>query len=176
MHCLFLRLRGPALAIALGLAAALVLPADALAGVGVGDRAVELSSAKDQRGKRVKLKSYRGKIVVITFGASWCKPCKKELPAWDKLAGKYKNKGVVFVAVNIDKDLSKGKAFMKKAKLKHMRAVYDPSGAAADSYEPPTMPSTYVIDGRGLVRSVHRGYRSGDAKKLARELDTLLSK
>ena len=164
------------LALAGFFAASLLVPSLASADVSAGDRAPEFVAVKDGRGKRVRLKQYRGKVVVVTFGASWCKPCKKELPAWEKLAGKYKSKGVVFLAVNIDKSAAKGKAFMKKAGLKHMRAVYGSDGATVESYSPPTMPSTYVIDKRGIVRDVHAGYRSGDDKKLAKVLDKLLAR
>ena len=76
--------------------------------------------------------------------------------------------------MNIDKDKAKGKAFMKKAKLKYMKAGFEAQGATVDSYEPPTMPTTFVIDQRGLVRHVHTGYRAGDAKALAKEIDKLL--
>jgi len=144
------------------------------AGVNPSDRAPELVRAKDDRGRSVKLKSYRDRIVVITFGASWCKPCKKELPAWDALAADYKPKGVVFLAINIDKDLNKGKAFVKAAKLKAMQVVYNPDGATVESYDPPTMPTTYIIGPRGIVRHVHSGYRNGDAKELAATIDKLL--
>lgn len=161
---------------ALAVLVALGTAGPALAGVEVGDRAPELVQAKDGRGKRVKLKAYQGKVVVLTFGASWCKPCKKELPAWDKLARQYKGKKVVFLAVNIDKELGKGQAFMKEARLGAMQAAYEPDGATVESYEPPTMPTTYVIDGRGIVRFRHEGYRAGDEKALAAKLDQLLAK
>lgn len=148
----------------------------ALAGVGTGDRAPDLVAAKDDRGRKVKLKQYRDKVLVLTFGASWCQPCKKELPAWEKLAVRYADKGVVFMAVNIDKEQDKGKAFIKTAKLKTMRAVFEPDGGTVESYDPPSMPTTYVIDRRGVVRFVHAGYRGGDEAKLAKELDALLGK
>jgi cytochrome c biogenesis protein CcmG, thiol:disulfide interchange protein DsbE len=150
----------------------LVVPASAE--VRKGDRASEFRGVKDARGKTVKLKSYRGKWVVVTFGASWCKPCKEELPAYEKLARKLAKKDVVFIAVNIDKDQRKGKAFMKEAGLKKMHAVYDPRGATADIYSPPTMPSTYIIDPRGLVRELHQGFRAGDDDDLARTLAKLM--
>jgi thiol-disulfide isomerase/thioredoxin len=146
----------------------------AAADVNVGDRAPELVQAKDGRGKRVKLRAYQGKLVVLTFGASWCKPCKKELPAWDKLARKYKD--VVFLAVNIDKELAKGKEFVQEAKLGAMQPIFEPDGATAESYEPPTMPTTYIIDARGVVRYRHEGYRAGDEKELSARLDALLAK
>jgi thiol-disulfide isomerase/thioredoxin len=161
---------------ALAVLVALGSAGSAAAEVNVGDRAPELVQAKDGRGKRVRLKAYQGKLVVLTFGASWCKPCKKELPAWDKLARQYKGRDVVFLAVNIDKELAKGKVFVTEAKLGAMQAAYEPDGATVESYEPPTMPTTYVIDGRGIVRFRHEGYRAGDEKALAAKLDGLLAK
>ena len=156
--------------------AAVLLPGAGHAGVGEGDRAAELVAAKDSKGRRVKLKSYRDKVVVVTFGASWCVPCKKELPAWEKLARKYKGDGVVFLAVNIDKDIAKGKEFVKRAKLSAMRAAFEPDGGSVESYDPPTMPTTYVIDGRGIVRHLHAGFRPGDDRKLSKMIDGLLAK
>ena len=75
----------------LGIFFALTSPA--LAGVKQGDRAAEFVSVVDASGKAVSLKAYKDKVVVITFGASWCEPCKKELPAYEKLAQKYQKRG-----------------------------------------------------------------------------------
>ena len=141
-----------------------------------GDRAAELSGVKDRRGKRVQVRSYRGSWLVITFGASWCKPCSKELPALEKLAKKKSGKKLKFLAVNIDKDLGKGKKFAKRMKLSKMRAAFDPAGNSVDTYDPPTMPTTYIIGPRGIVRHMHKGYRSGDDKKLWNKLEKLMSK
>lgn len=153
--------------VALALAAA----APAVAEVKKGDRAPELDGAKDSRGKAWKLKAQRGKWVVMTFGGSWCKPCKKELPAWDKLAAKWKPK-VVFVAVNLDNDPAKGKRFMDGLKLKHLVRLYAPEekAAAADIYAPPTQPTTFVIDPKGIVVEMHESYSSGDEAKLDKAL------
>ena len=68
----------------------------------VGDRIAELDTATDAAGKPFKVKAIKG-WRVLTFGASWCKPCAKELPAWDKIAPDYKGK-VTFVAVDLDGD------------------------------------------------------------------------
>src|SRR5215471_15786860 len=88
----------------------------------VGDRLAELDVAIDASGKPVKLKSFKGKWVVVTVGADWCKPCAKELPTWDKLAGELKGK-VAFVAIDIDDDISVGKRFHDKLKLRNMNRV-----------------------------------------------------
>ncbi len=163
--------------VALGLALALVGAgaAPARAEVKPGDRAPELDGARDERGKAFKLKAYRGKWVVMTFGGSWCKPCKKELPAWDRLAGKWAGK-VVFIAVNLDNDKAKGKKFMDGLKVRKMLRAYAPeeTTAAADIYSPPKQPSTYVIDPKGIVRDLHAGYESGDEAKLDRLLGRLV--
>src|SRR5512147_2836029 len=92
----------------------------------VGYRLAELDVATDASGKPVKLKAWKGKWVVVTIGADWCKPCAKELPTWDKLAGELKGK-VVFVAMDIDDEIDVGKKFHDKLKLKHMQRVYLPS-------------------------------------------------
>lgn len=156
----------------------LVAAPAAHAGVGSGDRAAELVGVKDARGRTVTLKSYRGKWVVLTFGASWCKPCKKELPAYEKLARKLKAAGkpVVFVAVNFDTDKKAGIEFMKRAGLSVVRAGYDPAGSTPKVYDPPTTPSTYVIGPRGVVRKLHEGFRGGDEKELESFLNGQLKK
>ncbi len=158
-------------------AVALLLSAGpALAKVSKGDRASELRSIKDKRNKKVRLRDYRGKVIVLTFGASWCKPCKKELPAYEKLARKYKKNGkkVVFIAINIDSDRENADAFIKEVGVETMRVGFDPNGNAVEKYAPSTMPTTYIIDGKGIVREVHSGYKKGDEKAIARYVDKLL--
>jgi thiol-disulfide isomerase/thioredoxin len=130
----------------------------------VGDRLAELDVATDASGKPVKLKAWKGKWVVVTVGADWCKPCAKELPTWDKLAGELKGK-VVFVAIDIDDEIDVGKKFHDKLKLKNMQRVYLPSdkSGVAGNYGSDHMPSTFVADGKGVVRLVREGFEAGDA-------------
>jgi peroxiredoxin len=151
------------------------LATPAKAEVKEGDRFVELDVAKTAAGKKFRLKDQAGKWVLYTFGAKWCKPCAKELPAWDKLAPKYAGK-VVFVAVNINNKPDEGKAFMSSLHLKNLLVVFlpDEQSAAMKSYDPDHMPSTFVIDPKGIVRLVQYGYDKGDEKKLASKLDALI--
>ena len=139
----------------------------------VGDKAPEFVDVRDLHGRKMQLKSYRGRWTVLTFGASWCKPCKKELPAWDALAKKMKKQPVVFVAINIDKQRDRGRGFMAQAKLRWMHAGYEPSGRTVEAYRAPAMPATYIIGPQGIIRYLHKGYRSGDSKKLANALRRL---
>ena len=144
--------------------------APALAGVRKGDRAAEFVQVVDASGQKISLKKFRDQVVVVTFGASWCVPCKKELPAYEKLAQRYAKRGVVFIAVNIDSDRGKGVKFMSQAGLRSVRAAYDRQKSTVESYDPPKMPTTFVIR-RGIVKHVHAGYASGDENKLAAILD-----
>ena len=145
----------------------------------VGDRLAELDVATDSAGKPLKLKSFRGKWVVVTVGADWCKPCAKELPTWDRLAGELKGK-VVFVAVDIDDEIDVGKKFHDKLKIKHMVRAYLPSdkSGVAGNYGSDHMPSTFVADDKGVVRLVREGFEIGDAdgeyKKFKDSLDKLV--
>jgi thiol-disulfide isomerase/thioredoxin len=155
----------PGAASGLAAAVALLLATPAHADVlKVGDRLAELDVATDAAGKPVKLKAWKGKWVVLTVGADWCKPCAKELPTWDRLAGELKGK-VVFVAVDIDDEIETGKKFHDKLKLRNMVRAYMPSekSGVAASYGSDHMPSTFVGDPQGVVRLVREGFEAGDA-------------
>jgi thiol-disulfide isomerase/thioredoxin len=139
-----------------------------------GDHFVELD-AKTAKGKKFHLKDMAGKWVLYTFGASWCQPCHKELPAWDSIAPKFNGK-VLFVAVNINNKEDEGKAFIDSLKLKHIFPVFmpDENSPAMKAYDPDRMPSTFVIDPQGVVRIVQYGYDKGDEDKLASKLADLI--
>jgi peroxiredoxin len=155
--------------------ASLLVAAPAMAEVKEGDHFVELDIAKTDKGKKFRLKDMAGHWVLFTFGAKWCEPCHKELPAWNRLAPKYAGK-VAFVAVNINNDSDEGKKFVDSLKLDHMLHVFlpDEKSAAMKSYDPDHMPSTFVIDPKGIVRIVQYGYDKGDEDKLAAKLDKLM--
>jgi thiol-disulfide isomerase/thioredoxin len=150
-----------------------LLASTAQAEVKKGDHFVELD-ANTSSGKHFRLKDMAGKWVLYTFGASWCEPCHKELPAWDSIAPKLGGK-VLFVAVNINNDQAEGEKFIKSLGLKHMFPVFlpDEHSAALKAYDPDKMPSTFVIDPQGVVRVVEFGYKKGDEEKLVSELAAL---
>jgi thiol-disulfide isomerase/thioredoxin len=141
-----------------------------------GDRVSDFVQVVDRTGKRVSLKQYQGQVVVVTFGASWCDPCKKELPALERLARRYQKRRarVAFLAVNIDNERTKGARFMKQAGLRAVRAVFDRKKSTVESFDPPKMPTTFILRG-GVARSVHAGYAPGDEKKLAGAIDRELA-
>ena len=154
------------------LAAALLLAATTAAHAEVkkGEHFVELD-AKAGNGKAFRLKDMAGKWVLFGFNASWCGPCKKELPALDKIAPKLAGK-MLFVAVNIDSDASDGKQFIDSLKLRRIFPVFmnDENSAAMKAYDPDRMPSLFVIDPKGTVQLVEYGYNKGDEDRLCAKL------
>ena len=144
--------------------------------LGVGDRLAELDTAVDAKGKSFKLKAYKGKWVMVTFGASWCKPCAKELPAWDKLAPDWTGK-VQFVAVDLDEDTDTGKKFHDGLKIKNLARVYlSPSSGVAANYGSDHMPTTVLADPQGVIRYVRGGFEKGDVDGEVKKMKEQLAK
>ena len=145
--------------------------------VKVGDRLAEFDVAVDAGGKPFKLKAIKGKWTMLTFGASWCKPCGKELPAWDKLAPDYKGK-VTFVAVDLDDEIDAGKKFHEQLKLKNMVRVYLPSekSAVAGNYGSDHMPTTVLADPQGVIRYIRGGFEKGDVEGEVKKMKEQIAK
>jgi thiol-disulfide isomerase/thioredoxin len=135
-----------------------------------GDRAGDVT-LKDLGGAQVKLSDLKGSVVVLDFWASWCDPCKKELPALDALAGKYPN--IKIVAVNVDKKRENAEKTLKSLSISKLHVLLDPDGAVPSQYDLPKMPSSFVIDAKGIVRAVHGGFEDGDDKKMESEVKSL---
>lgn len=137
-------------------------------------RAPELSMV-DLGGKKLDLKALRGKVVVLDFWASWCAPCKDEMPVLDRLYKQHKAKGLVVIGISVDRERDNVTDFLKKLKVS-FPIVHDKGHAISGQIKPPKMPSSYVIDKKGIVRFVHEGFRKGDdAPKLEKEIKALLS-
>ena len=128
----------------------------------------------DQSGAQVDLADLRGKVVLIDFWASWCGPCKQEMPVLEALHKKYSEDGLVIVGVNIDNQEKKMANFLKSTPVT-FRQVRDKKLRVASRYEPPTMPSSYFIGRDGKIRVVHEGFRNKDAAKLEAEIKVLLA-
>ena len=141
----------------------------------VGDRLAELDTAVDVNGKAFHVRGMKG-WKMLTFGASWCKPCAKELPAWDGIAPGYKGK-VLFVAVDLDSDKDTGKSFHNKLKIKNMTRVYlSPDSAVAAKYGSDHMPTTVLADPEGVIRYIRGGFEKGDVDGEVKQMKEQLAK
>jgi thiol-disulfide isomerase/thioredoxin len=124
-----------------------------LSAVEVGQAAPKLSTLVG-----ADIPNTTGKIVIVDFWASWCGPCKASFPAFNRLHDKYASKGVVIIGVGVDDDRAKHAAFVSKTGAK-FATVHDANKKAAAVFSPPAMPTTYVIDRKGVVRHIHQGFK-----------------
>jgi peroxiredoxin len=148
------------------------LAGGALAGVRSGQHAPEFA-LPTLKGARVSLSSLRGKVVLIDFWAQWCEPCKKELPQLERLAKEYAPKGVVVLTVNIDKQRENAEKMARQLGLT-VDVLLDPAGNLAATFDLPKMPSSFVVDKKGVVRFVHEGFEGqSDLDRIRKELDEL---
>jgi peroxiredoxin len=136
-----------------------------------GDRAHDFES-KTFKGETVKLSQLRGKVVLLDFWATWCEPCKKELPILSKMAPRLKEQGVEIVTVNIDEKKDNAEAFLKEHGL-NLTVVYDKDHKIVGDYEPPKMPTSFVVDRSGVIRAINAGFDSGDEAKLEKQLTSI---
>ena len=155
------------------LAAILVAEVSSASAVGEGALAPEIA-LKDLSGKLVRVADLKGHVVVVDFWASWCAPCREELPVLEGLYRKYRAKGLVVIGVGQDKEAANLAKFLRASPLT-FPIVHDSAGAVADRYAPPKMPSSYVVDKKGLIRHVHAGFKASDKASLERELSALLA-
>lgn len=104
----------------------------------------------DPDNKKISLKSYRGKLVFLNFWASWCGPCREEMPAMERLYQEFKGKGFEVVAINVKDTRKDALAFVKELKLTYP-ILLDPEGQVGLLYGAWGLPATYLIDAKGVV-------------------------
>lgn len=134
----------------------------------VGDKIPEVTGT-DDAGKSVSTKA-KG-WTFVTVGASWCDPCKKELPAWDGLVKDYLGKITPFAVDNSEK-VDDGKAFHKEMKIKNMTSVYTKNVFDLGT----VMPSTFIVDDKGIIRYERCGFEKGDVSGEVKKMKAALDK
>ena len=128
----------------------------------------------DLDGHPVKLADLRGKIVVLDFWATWCGPCVASLPLVTEVATSFKDRGVVFYAVNLRETAAKIQEFQKNKNLA-FPVLLDTDGKVAGLYQAKGIPQTVLIDKTGKIVSVHVGYDPGIKPRLIKQLTALVN-
>lgn len=128
----------------------------------------------DLAGEKVEIAALEGKVILVDFWASWCRPCKQEMPVLEALHKKYAAQGLVIVGVNIDSSAKKMTKFLNGTPVT-FRIVHDRKLVVANRYEPETMPTSYFIGKDGTLRHVHEGFGKGDAAALEERVKALLA-
>jgi thiol-disulfide isomerase/thioredoxin len=122
---------------------------------------------------RVDLTAFKGQVVLLDLWASWCPPCKEELPLLDAMARRLAGDGVVIVAVSVDEDKAAARAFAGRHGEWTLTLAHDPQGTIPERLQPPKMPSAYLIDRAGTLRYINAGYEPGDAPLIEARLREL---
>lgn len=125
-------------------------------------------------GETVRLQDHFEKdIVILDFWATWCGPCVRAMPELVSVTDEYKDRNVVFYAVNLREDAALIEPFLERLKLSPT-VLLDPQGTVGDRYQAKAIPHTVVIDKQGIVRATHSGFGPDTAGQLRKEIEGLL--
>ena len=115
----------------------------------------------------------KGKVLYIDFWASWCPPCIKSFPFMNQLAQEYGERGLQVIGINLDEERPEADAFLKRVKSQFIITFNEDKQCAVD-FGVIAMPSTYIVDKRGIVRHIHRGFRPAEVNALRELVEALL--
>ena len=124
-------------------------------------------------GPNMRLQEQRGRVVMVNFWATWCAPCRQEMPQLNRLYQKYRSSGFMLLGVNVDDDPSKAAEVATKLGVEQ-DGERDADKRVSKLYDLSTMPSTVLIDRDGKVRYLHRGYLAGYENNYDRQIRELL--
>lgn len=108
-------------------------------------------SLPDMNGKIVTDAAFRGKVKLINFWATWCAPCRDEMPALDRLQKQFADKGLAVIGISIDSEPGLVKEFTKEAKTE-FPILHDPEMKCHDSYKVFAYPTTFLVDRKGVIQ------------------------
>jgi thiol-disulfide isomerase/thioredoxin len=125
-------------------------------------------------GQLVSFDAYRGQVLYVDFWASWCGPCQLSFPFMNELQRAYGARGLHVLAINMDEKPADAARF-----LDQHPASFDiangPNGRCAKDFGVATMPTSYLVDRKGTIRVVHKGFRAGDIDELRGKLEELIA-
>ena len=137
-----------------------------------GDLAPDFTG-KTLDGKNIRLQEQRGNVVMLNFWASWCGPCRTEMPLLEDMQKKYQRMGFVLLGVNVDEDTKAAQRFLNDVTTT-FPMVLDSQGSISKSYNVDAMPTSIFIDRNGKIRDIHRGYKAGDEKAYEKIIKKLI--
>jgi thiol-disulfide isomerase/thioredoxin len=123
--------------------------------------------------KSVRLVEFRGKALLLNVWASWCAPCKQELPRLDEAVERLRPKGVEIVAVSVDESAKDAEEFLRSRPAWALVFAHDPAGRNLRRLSVPKMPTSYVIDPSGVIREVHPSSDEEDFRPIEAKLTEL---
>jgi len=130
-------------------------------------------SLPDLQGKTLSFSDLKGKLLLINFWATWCPPCREEMPAFERLQQKFRDKGVAVIGIAIDEDKAVVKQFLDTAKT-HFQILHDPELKVHDEYKVFSYPTTFLVDQQGVIRQYWIGPQDWDGDEFAKILQGYL--
>jgi len=162
----------PARRLLLACCLSLSVPGVAVAVATPGSAAPDFSLAARDGGK-VRLADLKGQVVMINFWATWCGPCRQEMPLLAQLNTKYEPLGFTLLGVNVEPDSAAAVTWLKGMPVT-FPILFDTDSTVAGSFGVEGMPSTVFVDRKGQVRYIHQGYKPGDEARYADMIRSLV--
>lgn len=167
-------MRRTVLAAALGLLAACAAPRRAAWSSPLVGRSLDVA-VEDLSGREVRLSADPGRVRLVDLWATWCEPCRAQMPALDKLAKTYGEQGLLVQGVAFDEDRAQVESFLKETPVS-FDVLWDKGGERVISrLEVARLPTTLFVDRRGVIRAVHLGFRSDELDAIEQVLRSLLA-
>ena len=139
----------------------------------IGSPGPDFAQASVNGQGKVSFKGVNGKVAIVDFWATWCEPCKKSFPKLQELSAKYKASGLEVIAISED-DENEGLTDFGNTYGAKFPLVWDGGKAIAGKWQPKSMPATFIVDRKGIVRFVHLGYHDGEETEIEKEVKSLL--
>lgn len=140
--------------------------------VAISDDAPDFT-LKSLEGSNLRLEEYRGQVVLLNFWASWCGPCRQEMPLLDRLHHRYEDTGFAVLGVNVEGEAAPAQEIVDAINVT-FPILIDDGQQVSQMYNLQAMPSTVVIDRDGVVRYIHLGYKPGDEAKYVEVVKRLI--
>lgn len=144
----------------------------------MGKAAPEISATAVTGDGPATIAEAKGRVTIVDFWATFCEPCKKSFPKYQELMDKFGG-DLVVIAVSVDnpEDVKEDalKEFAKTTNVK-FKIVWDKDQSTVKKYNPPKMPTSFILDKDGNVKHIHAGYESGEESKIGDEVQALLGK
>jgi len=128
---------------------------------------------QSRSGENLKLSEFRGEVVMINFWASWCGPCRQEMPLLDELYRRYHPMGFTILGINVEQERENALRLLEEIPVS-FPILFDSDNRVAERYALSAMPSTVMVDRDGNLRFVHLGYLPGYEDEYEAQIKQLL--
>jgi peroxiredoxin len=125
-------------------------------------------------GEQVSLADLRGQVVMINFWATWCGPCRQEMPHLEALHQRYESLGFSLLGVNVEDDPQGARKWLAENADVSFTILFDSANSVSKLYDVVAMPSTVIVDRKGAVRFIHHGYKPGYENEYQTQIRSLL--